>query len=258
MLTVDRPGTRIQGLEIVSEQGEFGSAAVSVIISLFNYEHYIEECLESVKAQTLREIEIIVVDDCSSDSSIKVVSEWLSLHGRRFCRYVVGRHSNNRGLAFTRNAALALARTKYVLPLDADNALYPRCLQQLQSALDHCDASFAYCYLEKFGNVACVQNIKPWDPKDFRYGNTIDAMVLHRRSVLEKLGGYSTDMPVMGWEDFELWFRTVRAHGWGIMVPEILARYRVHDESMLLRTTNPNAAILWDYLQDRYADLLIF
>jgi len=245
-------------LEIVAQNGEPTLGGLTVIVSLFNYACYIEECLDSVLAQTLADLELVVINDCSTDHSLSVVSSWCARNSGRFHRYVIGQHRQNRGLAATRNSALAHARTPYVLTLDADNALYPRCLQQLRSALDHCDAAFAYCYLEKFGKVASLQNTKPWDPAAFRYGNTIDAMVLHRRAVLEKVGGYSTDMPAMGWEDFDLWFKLARNHGWGIMVPEILARYRVHDRSMLLRTTNPNADKLWEYLQNKYSDLLVF
>ena len=241
--------------EIVAQKEQRGAIPpVSVAVSLYNYKDYILPCLESVRAQTIPHLDLIVVDDCSIDGSSDVVHDWLAAHGDHFSRYLLISHHSNQGLPTTRNTGLAHARTEYVFVLDADNLLYPRCLERLASALDHCDASFAYCYLEKFGDVSCLQNTKPWNPSIFQHGNTIDAMVLFRKYVWEQVGGYATDMIIMGWEDFELWFKIARIKGWGIAVPEILARYRTHRRSMLYTLTNPNAHKLWGYLRSKYPE----
>jgi glycosyltransferase involved in cell wall biosynthesis len=229
-----------------------GTPSTTVSISLFNYEAYITDCLESVAHQTLPAIDLVIVDDCSSDGSVEVAHQWLMENAKRFRQSLLLRHRRNEGLAISRNDGVWLASTGYVFILDADNALYPRCLAALSPALDNCDASFAYCYLEKFGEVSKLQNTKGWDPTILHRGNTIDAMVLHRRSNLIRLGGYSTDMPVMGWEDYDLWFKIAETGGWGALVPEILARYRVHSASMLHQTTNPNAYKLTQYLHEKH------
>ncbi len=130
-------------------------------------------------------------------------------------------------MARTRNQGFSRARTKYVFVLDADNLLYPRCVEALVSALENSDAAFAYGYIEKFGDVRRLQNTRKWNPHSLARGNTIDAMVLLRKSIWKTVGGYST-IEVMGWEDFDLWFKIARRKGRGILVPEILARYRVH------------------------------
>ena len=88
-----------------------------------------------------------------------------------------------------RNTAFAHARTDFVFLLDADNLLYPRCLERLLGALKHCDASFAYCLLEKFGEETGIGNTKPWSPIALQHGNFIDAMVLHRKQAWEEAGG---------------------------------------------------------------------
>ena len=228
---------------------------VTVAVSLYNYEKYIISCLESVKSQAISDLDLIVVDDCSTDGSREVVCDWHEHNGSRFNRYTLISHKVNSGLAASRNTGFAHARTEYVFVLDADNLLYPRCLERLVPALENCDASFAYCYLEKFGKETCIQNTKPWDPTSLQYDNMIDAMVLLRRSVWEKAGGYSTnEIMRLGWEDFELWFKIARNKGWGVQVPEILARYRVHRKSMLHTTTNPNVDKLWNYLRSNYPE----
>jgi len=253
------PAPRLQDVwEVVNckSRGEI-AAPVTVTISLYNYRDDIIPCLESVKSQTLRALDLIVVDDCSTDDSLSVVTDWISKNESRFKDALLIRHKSNRGLPFARNSAFAHARTEFVFVLDADNLLYPRCLERLLVALSQCEASFAYCLLEKFGEVIGIGNTRQWDPIALQYGNFIDAMVLHRKSLWESAAGYAIDMPAMGWEDFDLWFRIARAGGWGVQVPEILARYRVRRSSMLHTITNPCAEKLWAYLRGKYPEFFV-
>ncbi len=240
--------------EIISQKGNVGEIPlVTVIITLYNYQSFIAACLDSLKNQTIAQLNLVIVDDCSKDQSLIKADNWLDENGKRFNQYILAKHTLNRGLAHSRNTAISLARTRYVFILDADNMLYPRCLESLSSALENCDASFAYSYLEEFGDCNKLKNTKPWNPTTLAAVNTIDAMVLLRKSVLDKVNGYSI-MPVMGWEDYELWFKIARIQGWGVQVPEILARYRVHKKSMLNTVTNPNVEKLWEYLKKNYPD----
>ncbi len=241
------------GVDVLFQHQRPGSPTVTVAISLYNYRRYIAACLDSVRTQTLSDIDLIIVDDSSKDGSEGEALRWLQVHGARFSRALLVRHKANRGLAAARNPAFTLARTAYVFVLDADNLLYPPCLERLAAALDRCDASFAYGYLEKFGEAIGLQNTQPWEPRLFQYGNYIDAMSLIRKKVWEEVGGYSK-MGVMGWEDFDLWFKVARMGGWGVQVPEILARYRVHQSSMLHTVANPKADHLWLELYTNYPE----
>jgi len=238
---------------IVAERQSRTAPHASVVVSLYNYGHYVTECLESVRIQTLEGLDLIVVDDCSTDGGGDEVARWLETAGERFNRYRLLRHVQNEGLASARNTAFEHARTEFVFVLDADNVLYPRCVQQLVTALRHCQADFAYCYVEKFGEAIGLHNVRAWNPADLQHGNTIDAMVLLRRATWQAVGGYSADM-TRGWEDFDLWFKIARINGWGVQVPEILARYRVHGQSMLTRVTNPRAEMLWADLRAKYPE----
>ena len=243
--------------EIISHKENVGEAPlVTVIVTLFNYQNFITQCLDSVKAQTIDRLSLVVVDDHSTDRSVEICKKWLDKNGSRFYEYILARHGVNLGLANSRNTAVSLVQTKYVFILDADNSLYPRCLESLVEALENCDASFAYSYLEEFGDSNKLKNTKPWNPATLAAVNTIDAMVLMRKIVLDKVNGYSI-MPVMGWEDYELWFKIARADGWGVQVPEVLARYRVHRTSMLNTVTNPNVEKLWSYLKENYPEYFL-
>src|ERR1700722_7698981 len=175
-------------LEIVAEHGRHEDSAVTVAVSLYNYREYVLACLESAKAQTIRDLDLIVVDDDSADGGKELVTRWLEENNETFGRCSLVRHRENRGLAAPRNTAFARAGTRSVFVCDADNLLYPRCLQQLAAALDTTDASFAYCQLEKFGAVNGLVNLHSWNASSLHRGNKIDGMVLLRRSVWRAVG----------------------------------------------------------------------
>jgi len=239
--------------EVIYQYAHRYTSPLTVIISLFNYQQYIKECLESVKKQTLKSFDLLVVDDCSQDNSTTVVKNWMRENHSRFNRCSLLRHKQNMGLAQTRNTAIDQASTPFVFVLDADNALYPRCLERHMAVLSDCDASFSYSYLEVFGAVKGLQNTILWDKKILQFGNMVDAMVMLRKSAWEQAGGYSI-MEVMGWEDYDLWFKIARNGGWGILIPEILARYRVHTKSMLRTITNPKSDRLREILLQCYPE----
>jgi GT2 family glycosyltransferase len=224
---------------------------ISVAVSLHDYAERIGECLDSVAAQTLQDLDLIIVDDGSSDTSLLTAKKWLMRHGKRFNRALLLAHDRCGGLAAARNCGFAAARSERVFVLDADNRIYPRCLERLAQALNESSAQFAYSSFHRFGEEDGLMNTRPWDAAAFNQGNYIDAMALIERSVWSQLGGYRAQ-GVQGWEDFDFWLRLARMGGHGVHVSEILAAYRVHLSSMLHRETNPNAAKLENHFRSTY------
>lgn len=226
------------------ERHDVPAPAVTVVIPLHNYAHFVGDALASVAAQTAGDLDLVVVDDCSTDESCAVACQWMESHAARFRKALVLRHPVNRGLAATRNTAFHHCQTEFVLPLDADNQLYPGCVEKLARGLSRSRAAFAYCILERFGTAdeealaPFLMHIHPWCPEELAKFNTIDAMVLLRRKIWEEVGGYDQDMPCPGWEDYDFWFKIARLGAYGLHVPQILARYRVHPASMLNTITN--------------------
>ena len=142
--------------------------------------------------------------------------------------------------------------------LDADNAIYPHAIERLVAALDSDpDAEFAYGILEKFDATGGTDLMSwlPWTPRRFVRGNYIDATALIRRSALVQVGGYTTDERLYGWEDFALWCAFADAGLRGVLVPEILARYRSGRISMI-SLTNIDTSDAWSALLERYAFLI--
>lgn len=104
---------------------------ISVVVPVYNVEPYIAECLESIANQTLDDIEIICVDDCGADGSMKIV-EMFAEKDRRFR---VVRHERNRGLGAGRNSGIVAASGKYISFVDSDDWIEPRKLELEYAAI---------------------------------------------------------------------------------------------------------------------------
>ncbi len=232
-----RPFPDIPAFDLVMEKGVRGQCEAAVIVPLYNYAHYVEEALDSVRAQTLKGIELIVVDDCSTDDSLAVVKRWIEQKGSELAYVALYRNQQNSGLAASRNVGFAATHAAYIMPLDADNILQPQCIMRCLEEIKRSGATFVYPTIRKFGDEEGVIGASFWHPARFVGGNYIDAMALLRRSAWAAVGGYRR-MKVMGWEDFELWCRFVEEGFWGIWVQEDLALYRVHGSSMIQTARN--------------------
>ncbi len=102
---------------------------VSVIIPVYNVEKYIERCICSVVAQSYKDIEIVLVDDCGQDNSIAIAESVLKeVSG---LKYRVECHGHNRGLSAARNTGIDVAEGQYVYFLDSDDWLPEKALQNL-------------------------------------------------------------------------------------------------------------------------------
>ena len=105
-------------------QGDAKPAA-TVVIPLYNYGRFIGETLDSVALQTIPNLDVIVIDDCSTDDSSDIARRWMAEHAKRFRKAILLRHLANSGLAATRNTGFGQSETEFIFPLDADNLLYP-------------------------------------------------------------------------------------------------------------------------------------
>jgi hypothetical protein len=230
---------------------------VSILTSLYDYADRIATALDSVAASTFAGFELVVVDDASGDASLERTHDWMGDHPD-VPALLIG-HTDNRGVASARNAALALARGELALILDADNALYPRGLERLVAALDaDPGAAFAYGLLERFSDEGPLGlgNVGPWDPAYLRTINYVDALALIRVEALRELEGYTDDLRLHGWEDYDLWCAMAERGARGAWVPEVVARYRVSPKSMLRSVTEISNTDAFAALMERHPRLM--
>ena len=200
---------------------------VSIIITNYNYGRYLKQCIESVLNQTYNNIELIIIDDCSTDDS------WKKL---LMCSDDIVFHMNktNRGVAYCRNKGLELSKGDYIKFLDADDYLMPECIEKEISYIGKSD---------KIGmvhtGVEC--NHKHWG-KSFnkgilkalkRFGSYFE-MLKHYSpicfsSCLFKREALRPFQQIDG-EDWLQWLQIAKDYEMSF-IPERLTYYRVHPES---------------------------
>lgn len=228
--------------------GTGGMPLVSVLISLYNYSQYIEEALDSVASQTLEDIELIICNDCSTDGGEKVTENWLRNNEQRFCRALLIENAVNSGLPATRNATLSCAQAPYLFILDADNVIFPSCLEKHAAALQEAEDDVAFVYSQRLvftheNRSDChLENLPDWDIPLLTLGNYIDAMVMHRADMLKRVGGYAKYM--------EAGLRGIKLH-------QPLIAYRVHQSSMLRTTTQYKESLILQALRNKYSRYFI-
>lgn len=231
--------------------------SVTVCVSLYNYADYIRETLGSLLEQTLEAFDLAIIDDASSDASAEITCDWLKKNAERFERILLVRHDRNSGgPSAPRNTAIALSDTPFIFSLDADNTLYPRCLERCLEVIEDTRAEMVYPLIEKFGAETGILGNQNWSAEILARGNYIDNMALIRRTALEAVNGYSY-MWLYGWEDFDLWCKFVEQDFQGVLVPEILARYRVHPKSLLQAHTKSRARSVTEEILERHPWLTI-
>ena len=99
---------------------------ISVIVPAYNASRYIEKCLDSLVSQTLRDIEIIVVNDCSKDNTLDIIKEYQ----KEYPNIILINHETNKGIGRTRNDAIEIARGEYLGFVDSDDYVSPEMFER--------------------------------------------------------------------------------------------------------------------------------
>lgn len=124
-------------------------AKVSVIIPIYNSEEYLRECLDSVVNQTLKDIEIICIDDGSTDNSLKIINEYKSKDER-----IKVFSQANQGAAIARNIGIEEARGDYLLILDSDDIFHIQLCEKLYDKALETDADITICNSINFDSIS--------------------------------------------------------------------------------------------------------
>jgi glycosyltransferase involved in cell wall biosynthesis len=208
-------------------------ALVSVIIPAFDAAANIRQTLNSVLAQTYEEIEVIVVDDGSSDATSAIVDKFVA-RDPRF--HLIRQH--NAGVGAARNTAIRKARGKYIAPLDADDYWFPGKLEKQVARMEQSsrETGLVYCWstvIDDQGGLlsSCSHTVEGRLRRVLILRNVVGngSAPLLRASALEKVGLYLTRAEfqggAQGCEDWDLYLRI--AEDFAIrVVPEYLIAYR--------------------------------
>ena len=215
------------------------TALVSIAIPAFNHAQFIEACLASVCAQTYPELELVLIDDGSTDGTFEIAQRFLAPHQERFRRIVLEKRENQ-GVSANSNACIEACQGEWVHLLGSDDVLYPNKIERIQQSiadwncpnlgLVHADCD----YIGEDGKpvVRSRQKSRPPPGPDFKAYRWLfvgehyifnPTIALHRQTFLA-LDGFDRSLPL---EDLDCWLRLSISSAIA-RVPEVLASYRKH------------------------------
>lgn len=223
---------------------------VSVVVTCYNHEKYIEECLRSIFGQTHQEIELLIFNDGSTDASGEVISEVLQDSPFVETHYF---SEKNRGLAYVRNDALSKITGDFLLFVDSDNFLNDDHVEKLLTELSVTNSDIAYCQLWDFNAQRDV--LRP----DLEYsfekeivGNLIDASSLVRTSKIVD-AKFDESLNNQTLEDYDFWLNLIINNGAKpVYVFTTKLNYRVLNESLSKRGNWENYYKSYFYIINKY------
>ena len=205
---------------------------VSIIISCYNHQDYITPCIESVVNQTYSNIELIVIDDGSSDKSADILEQLSQKYHFSFER------QENMGLTRTLNKALAKAKGKYIAPIGSDDILMLDKTEKQVAFLEERDdiavVGGSIICIDDHGTIKQKQRINHYHEADFKTVFLTPKQippaptVMIRADILAEVNGFSTESNL---EDLDLWLKITHAGYKIVVMNDIFAYYREHSSN---------------------------
>lgn len=197
---------------------------VTVVMPMYNAERFLAAAVESVRNQTHKNWELLIIDDCSKDSSLALAKEY----ARKDERVSVIENAVNQGVARTRNVGITAAQGDYIALLDSDDVWAPQKLERQLVLLEWENAELAYCSYD-FIDETGKSILKPYTvPKETNfnkmlYGNAIGCSTVLIRADVFKRHLFN---PQCYHEDYALWMEMLRDDVKAVGLPEVYVHYR--------------------------------
>lgn len=198
---------------------------VCVVIPCYNHGKYIDEAVQSILNQTFTDVEVIIVDDGSTDTFTVEKLKSLNYPKTKVL------FQQNSGPVVARNKAIADTNADYILPLDADDYFDRTYLEKAVILLEkNTKVGAVNCNAQAFGVENFIIKPKPGGIENFIIQNNACVSLLYRKKCWNDVGGYSENMR-NGYEDWDFWLKVLKK-GWKIeVIPEILFYYRQLENS---------------------------
>ena len=202
---------------------------ISVIMPVFNTEKYINECIDSVLAQTYSDFEFIIIDDCSSDRTLEIIK------GYSDNRIKLIQNTENLGLTKNLNRAIDIANGEFIARMDADDICMPtRFEKQLAAFKSNTQLGICGTWFENFGDLSGITRYAI-SHDEIAFGLLYQSQFCHptvmfRKSVLDNNElRYNETFTTA--QDYELWSRIILKTQ-AFNIPEVLLKYRFHSQSI--------------------------
>lgn len=198
---------------------------VSVVVPVYNMADYLDETLRSILSSTYPNLEIIIVDDGSTDATPEIIRRYADADSR----IVVIRQANG-GVCRARNVGVRRATGEYILPVDADNLITSTLIADSVDAIHgHPEIKVVQPRADFFGARTGEWLLPPFSLHLLARKNIMDTCALYRRADWERVGGYCEE--IIAREDWEFWISVLKDGGQVVRLPEIGLHYRMREGS---------------------------
>ena len=189
-----------------NDKKSFLNKKVSIIIPCYNHGKYVREAIVSALDQTYKNIEIVCVNDGSTDKSSEIIGEMARKYRERI---VFIDNKQNRGVIHARNQAIEECHGEYILPLDADDIIGKTYVEQAVAVLDaNPDIGVVFCKVRYFGIINAERDLPVFNPADVLFSNLIPNSSMFRKEDFISVGKYNNNM-ANGLENWDLWISFV-------------------------------------------------
>lgn len=236
----------------LSSSGDAGASGglLSVVIPFYNLGAYLDEAVQSVLASTYQPLEVIIIDDGSTQrSSLAALDRW------RNHPLVTVVHQPNEGLSAARNAGARIAGGSFLAFLDADDAVMPDYYEKAIAVLRRYDnVHFAGSWVQYFGAASGMWPAFNPSPPYLLAHNPVNGSALVYKTASFLAGGLNDPRLKFGLEDHESVVSMIEAGFGGIVLPEPLHRYRVRPGSMIRRLNRTKLLLAHGYIAEKHKD----
>jgi len=219
---------------------------VSIVIPCYNQAQYLEEAVQSAVDQTYPNIEVIIVDDGSSDNTRKVADR-LRQNNPNIVHLLL---QENSGVSTARNNGIKVSSGQYIVPLDADDTLNKEMVNACMHIIKKYQTDIVYTDFERFGLVEQRCQWNDFSESNPLYFTPCGPVALYKRKVWEQTGGYQEKLINNEYEDWEFWINAYK-HGF---------LFKHHDEVLYYYRTKEVSGYTVAYAKDSYikAKLVMF
>lgn len=231
----------------------------SIVTTTYNAESFILTALNSVSNQTETDYEYIIVDNGSTDTSFKIITNFIERHPEMNVKFV--KLDKNKGISGGRNAGIEKTSGNYICFLDADDFWYPHKLAKMKTLLANNNYN-VFCHwedhlkdgLKTLGRYREINNESPYEDLLFN-GNCLStsAMVI-QSSLIKNIGGFDETL-VSGEEDYDCWLRLAKAGAKFFMYQEPLGSWLIRNDSISAKHIKHTMAVI-NMLDKHFASLL--
>ena len=203
---------------------------ISVIMGIYNCADTLADAIESILTQTIDDWELIMCDDGSRDNTYETAFAFAEQYPHKI---ILLKNKENKGLNYTLNRCLKLAKGQYIARMDGDDRCsIDRFEKELKAFKDYPDlavVSTSMDYFDENGVWGCIRHPQFVTKKDFLYGTPFcHAPCMVRKDVMDQVGGYTESKWLLRVEDYHLWIKIYRCGYKGMNLKEAL--YQMRDD----------------------------